>query len=113
LPEDLLTAVSQPARAEGRTVDEVIEAATRRYLANERLDWFVRKMRSARESLESRKKTHRVSSKNSDSSSEDAECLPFAGSSTSLTGANHDQIEQDNAILGQYSFIVRELVWIS
>ena len=43
LPEDLLTAASEAARAEGKTTDELIEAATRRYLARERLDGFVRR----------------------------------------------------------------------
>ncbi|MGD0773712.1 MAG: hypothetical protein ABSC05_12900 [Candidatus Solibacter sp.] len=43
LPEDLLTAVSDAARAEGKTTDELIEAVTRRYLSRERLDRFVRR----------------------------------------------------------------------
>ena len=43
LPEDLLAAVSESARAEGKTTDELIEAATRRYLYQERLDRFVRR----------------------------------------------------------------------
>ena len=43
LPEDLLTAASEAARAEGKTTDELIEAATRRYWARERLDGFVRR----------------------------------------------------------------------
>ena len=43
LPEDLLTAASEAARAEGKTTDELIEAATRRYLSRERLDRFVRR----------------------------------------------------------------------
>lgn len=43
LPEDLLTAASEVARAEGKTTDGLIEAATRRYLACERLDGFVRR----------------------------------------------------------------------
>ena len=43
LPEDLLTSASEAARAEGKTTDELIEAATRRYLSLERLDRFVRR----------------------------------------------------------------------
>jgi ribbon-helix-helix CopG family protein len=43
LPEDLLTAVAQAAQAEGKTTDEVIEQATRLYLARQRLDRFVRR----------------------------------------------------------------------
>jgi metal-responsive CopG/Arc/MetJ family transcriptional regulator len=42
IPDDLLAAVAEAAEAEGKTPDEVIEAATRRYLARERLDRFVR-----------------------------------------------------------------------
>ena len=42
LPGDLLTAASEAARAEGKTTDELIEAATRRYLSRERLDRLVR-----------------------------------------------------------------------
>ena len=43
LPDDLLTAASEAARAEGKTTDELIEAATRRYLSRERLDRFARR----------------------------------------------------------------------
>ena len=38
LPEDLLTAVAEVAQGLGRTPEEVIEAATRRYLARVRMD---------------------------------------------------------------------------
>ena len=41
LPDDLLAAVAEIARTEGKTPDQVIEEATRRYLARERLDRFV------------------------------------------------------------------------
>jgi len=43
LPEDLLAAVADCARAAGKTPEEVIEEATRRYLARERVDKFVRR----------------------------------------------------------------------
>ena len=43
LPDDLVTAVEERARAEGKTADELIEEATRRYLARQRLDRFVRR----------------------------------------------------------------------
>ena len=43
LPEDLLAAVAEAARNEGRTPDEVIEAATRRYVSHQRLDRLVRR----------------------------------------------------------------------
>ena len=43
LPEDLLTAASEAARAEGKTAEELIETATRRYLAHDRLERFVRR----------------------------------------------------------------------
>jgi predicted transcriptional regulator len=43
LPDDLVTAAEEMARAEGKTADELIEEATRRYLARQRLDSFVRR----------------------------------------------------------------------
>ena len=43
LPEELLTAAAEAARAEGRTADEVIAEATRRYLSRERMDRLVRR----------------------------------------------------------------------
>ncbi len=43
LPDDPLTAVAEIARAEGRTSEEVIAEATRRYVSRERLDRFVRR----------------------------------------------------------------------
>jgi len=43
LPEDLLAAVAEMARAAGKTPEEVIEEATRRYLAHERVDRLVRR----------------------------------------------------------------------
>jgi metal-responsive CopG/Arc/MetJ family transcriptional regulator len=43
LPDDLLMAVAEIARTEGKTADEVIAEATRRYLARERMDRFVRR----------------------------------------------------------------------
>jgi predicted transcriptional regulator len=42
LPDDLVTAAEEMARAEGKTAEELIEEATRRYLARQRLDSFVR-----------------------------------------------------------------------
>lgn len=43
LPDDLVTAAAEKiARAEGKTAEELIEEATRRYLARQRLDSFVR-----------------------------------------------------------------------
>jgi len=41
LPDELLTAVGEIARASGKTPDEVVEKATRRYVAHEGLDRFV------------------------------------------------------------------------
>jgi metal-responsive CopG/Arc/MetJ family transcriptional regulator len=43
LPDALLTAVATLAAAEGKTPDELIEFATRRYLARERLEQLVRR----------------------------------------------------------------------
>jgi len=43
LPEDLMSAVSETAQAQGRTPNELIVEATRRYLSRERLDRFVRR----------------------------------------------------------------------
>ena len=41
LPEDLLAAVAEAAQAQGTTPEEVIETATRRYLARKRLNHLV------------------------------------------------------------------------
>ena len=50
LPEELLAAAAEAARAEGRTADEVIAEATRRYLSRERMDRLVgRNERRARD----------------------------------------------------------------
>jgi hypothetical protein len=43
LPEDLMAEVAQAAHSQGRTPNELIVEATRRYLARERLDRFVRR----------------------------------------------------------------------
>jgi predicted transcriptional regulator len=43
LPDDLLEAVDRLARDTGKTKEQVIEEATRRYLTQERLDRFVRR----------------------------------------------------------------------
>jgi predicted transcriptional regulator len=43
LPDDLITAVSEIAQASGKTTDQVVEDATRRYVAHERLDRLVRR----------------------------------------------------------------------
>jgi hypothetical protein len=43
VPDDLLAAVAEIARSEGKAPDAVIEEATRRYLARQRLDKFVRR----------------------------------------------------------------------
>jgi predicted transcriptional regulator len=43
LPDDLVTAVSELAQASGKTTDEVVEDATRRYVAHQRLDRLVRR----------------------------------------------------------------------
>ncbi len=51
LPDDLLAAVTEAARNEGKTPDEVIEAATRRYLAKARLDRFARRNEDRARSL--------------------------------------------------------------
>lgn len=42
LPDELITAVSELAHAAGRTTEELVEDATRRYLAHERLERVVR-----------------------------------------------------------------------
>ena len=41
LPDDLLLAVTEIAKAEGKTPEELIESATRRYIARERLERLV------------------------------------------------------------------------
>jgi hypothetical protein len=46
LPDELLTAIAEMAQAEGKTVDELIEVATRRYIAQQRLDRLVRRNES-------------------------------------------------------------------
>jgi predicted transcriptional regulator len=43
LPDDLLTAVAELAETEGKTPDEIIAVATRRYIAREQLDRLVRR----------------------------------------------------------------------
>jgi predicted transcriptional regulator len=41
LPDELVIEVGEIARASGKTADQVVEDATRRYVAHERLDRFV------------------------------------------------------------------------
>jgi hypothetical protein len=43
LPEDLLAAVSETAEVEGKTPEQVIEDATRRYIAKARLERFAQR----------------------------------------------------------------------
>lgn len=43
LPDDLLTAVAALAETEGKTPEEIITVATRRYIAREQLDRLVRR----------------------------------------------------------------------
>jgi metal-responsive CopG/Arc/MetJ family transcriptional regulator len=51
LPEDLLAAVAKTAQDEGKTPDQVIEDATRRYLAKARLERFGRRNEERARSL--------------------------------------------------------------
>lgn len=46
LPDELLTTIAEMAQAEGKTADELIEVATRRYITQQRLDRLVRRNES-------------------------------------------------------------------
>ena len=52
IPDDLLTAVNAVAQAEGKTIDDILAEAARRYLAHKELDDLVERGRSYSQRLD-------------------------------------------------------------
>lgn len=51
LPDELVTAVGEIAQAAGKTTDQIVEDATRRYLLHARLDRLVQRFEGKAEEL--------------------------------------------------------------
>jgi len=81
--DDLLSAVTEIARAEGKTPDEVIEDTTRKMLRVRGLRSFVAETQGSRRSRASREPTCRASWKIIDGNSAGAERRPSPPTATS------------------------------